>query len=389
MIRVLAFLETKFVSGPAKNALDFARRAGGFEEDRRVHIEIATFETSTAPQRSSDDNEFTRAVIDAGVPLHRIGQTSLADASTVTAVRAAIAASRPDIIQTHSIKSHFLVRLSGAWKQHPWVAFHHGYTLTVLRLRVYNELDRWSLRKAGRVITVSRAFARQLRRRGVPEGRITVLHNAIDAAWGERAAEPELRAATRSMLGIGVDERAVLIVGRLSREKRHGVLIQAAHQLKTILPEIPVRLIVVGDGPERASIERMAESLGVSGGVLMVGHQGDVTPYYAAADLAVISSDTEGSPNALLEAMAAGKPVVATAVGGIPEIVTNEDTALLVPPGDPAQLAKAMARALSSPEATGQMAERAHALILAHYSPQQRARFLAGFYAAMLSGARP
>jgi glycosyltransferase involved in cell wall biosynthesis len=383
LIRVLAFLEASYVSGPAKNVLEFARRAAGFEEDSRVHIEIATF------QKPRDDNAFTQAVTGAGVPLHRIEQTSLLDTSTVRQVRAAIAASRPDIIQTHSVKSHFLVRLSGVWKQHSWVAFHHGYTLTVPRLRVYNELDRWSLRKAERIITVSRAFARQLGHMGVPEGRINVLHNAIDAAWGERAAEPELRAATRSRLGIATGENVALIVGRLSREKRHVVSIQAAERLKAMMPDTVLRLILVGDGPERTSIERMAVSLGVSDRVILVGHQDDVTPYYAAADLAVISSDTEGSPNALLEAMAAGKPVVATAVGGIPEIVTHEDTALLVPPGDPGKLAEAMARVLSSPEAMRQMAGRAHALILSHYSPQQRARFLARFYATMLPGVRP
>jgi len=155
------------------------------------------------------------------------------------------------------------------------------------------------------------------------------------------------------------------------------------------LPDTPVRLILVGDGPERASIQRMAVSLGVSDRLILAGHQDDVTPYFAAADLAIISSDTEGSPNALLEAMAAGKPVVATAVGGIPEIVTNEDTALLVPPGDPGKLAEAMARALSAPEPMRLMAARAHALILSHYSPQQRARFLARFYATMLPGDRP
>jgi glycosyltransferase involved in cell wall biosynthesis len=380
LIRVLAFLEATYVSGPAKNVLEFARRAAGFEDDSRVHTEIATF------QGSREENEFTRAVAKAGITLHRIEQTSLLDTSTVRQVRAAIGASRADIIQTHSIKSHFLVRLSGVWKQHPWVAFHHGYTSTVLRLRVYNELDRWSLRKAVRVVTVSRAFARQLGRMGVPEGRITVLHNAIDAAWGERAAEAELGAETRSRLGIAAEEKVALIVGRLSREKRHVVSIQAADRLRTMLPDTRVRLVLVGDGPERGPIERMARSLGVSDEVIFAGHQGDVTPYYAAADFAIISSDTEGSPNALLEAMAARKPVVATAVGGIPEIVTHEDTALLVPPGDAGKLAEAMARAVSSPEAMRQMAARAHALILSQYSPQQRARFLARFYAAMLPG---
>jgi glycosyltransferase involved in cell wall biosynthesis len=382
LIRILAFLEATYVSGPAKNVLEFARRAAAFEEDR-IQVEIATF------QKSVGDDAFTQAVTSANLPLHRIEQSSRLDSSTVRQIRATIAASNPDIVQTHSIKSHFWLRLSGAWKQHPWVAFHHGYTLTAPRQRVYNELDRWSLRKAARVVTVSRAFARQLRRIGVPEDRITVLHNAIDPAWGERAAQPDLRAAARATLGIAPTEKVALIVGRLSREKRHDIAIQAVHRLAGLLPDTRVRLLIVGEGPERATIERLAAPLGMSDQVILAGHQDDVTPYYAAADLAVISSDTEGSPNALLEAMAARKPVVATAVGGIPEIVTHDHTAILVPPGDPVQLAQAMARVLSFPQAAEQMTGRAQSLILSHYSPQQRARFLARFYAGMITGANP
>ncbi|HLX46583.1 MAG TPA: glycosyltransferase [Bryobacteraceae bacterium] len=380
MIRVLAFLEATYVSGPAKNVLEFARCAAGFEENARVQTEIAAFQTSPG------DDELTDAVSRAGLPLHRIEQASLPTPSTVERVRRAIAASQPDIVQTHSIKSHFLLRASGAWKQYPWVAFHHGYTLTVLRLRAYNEFDRWSLRRAARVITVSRAFAGQLARKGVPGNRITVLHNAIDPDWGRRASDADLRAATRTRLGVEAGEHLALMVGRLSKEKRQVLLIQALGRLKAQSPEVRMRILIVGEGPERASILQTAASLGLSNNLVLAGHQSDVAPYYAAADLAVISSDTEGSPNALLEAMAAGKPVVATAVGGIPEIVTHEDTALLVPAGDAGKLADAIARTLFDFEGARQMAERAHALILSHYSPQQRARFLARFYADMLSG---
>jgi glycosyltransferase involved in cell wall biosynthesis len=379
LIRVLAFLEATYVSGPAKNVLDFARQAAGFEEASRVCTEIAAFQTSRG------EDELTRAVASAGLRLHGIEQRSLPNPSTVREVRQVIAASKPDIIQTHSIKSHFLVRISGAWKQCPWVAFHHGYTRTVLRLRAYNHFDRWSLRQAARVVTVSRAFAGELRRMGIAEDRITVLHNAISPDWGTRAADPHLRAATRSRMGIGVEESVVLMVGRLSREKRHDLFLQAIHRMR----HTKIRAVIAGEGPERTAISQIIASLGIEGRVTLAGHQTDVTPCYAAADLVVISSDTEGSPNALLEAMAAGKPVVATAVGGIPEIVTHEDTALLVSPGNPGKLADAIALVVSSPDQARSMAERARALIVSHHSPQQRARFLAGLYASILSGAHP
>src|SRR5262249_33496488 len=155
-------------------------------------------------------------------------------------------------------------------------------------------------------VTVSRAFAGQLERIRVPAGRITVLHNAIDTAWGGRASGSDLRSEMRSRLGIDVAESVVLMVGRLSREKRHDLALEAVRRLKEILPEPKVRLVIVGDGPERALLEQKATSLDLSGSVIFTGHQRDVTSHYAAADVVLISSDTEGSPNALLEAMAAG-----------------------------------------------------------------------------------
>src|SRR5262249_45368506 len=225
----------------------------------------------------------------------------------------------------------------------PWVAFHHGYTHTDLKMRAYNKLDRWSLPRANRVITVSEAFAAQLQRMGVKPERLRVVHNSVRAEEFRGASIQ----AGRISPGIMPGERVILAVGRLSREKGHAVLIRAFSGLLRHDHRLRAKLVLVGDGPERRRLQRAAVSFGVEDCVVFTGQVGDVRPYYKAADVLVLPSYTEGSPNVLLEAMAAGLPVVATAVGGVPEIVTDGESALLTPPGDSQRMAAAMSALLN------------------------------------------
>ena len=173
---------------------------------------------------------------------------------------------------------------------------------------------------------------------------------------------------------------AYLIVGRLSREKAHGALVEALARLRKLCPEIPAKLLIVGDGPERGAIERIAAANGVREQVVLAGYAADVAPYYAAADIAVLASVTEGSPNALLEAMAANLPVVATAVGGIPEIVSDHETAILVPAGGVEALAQGLREVLTDEIAAREMAARARSLIVSSFTPQARMQRLCEIY---------
>src|SRR6266852_6782237 len=131
----------------------------------------------------------------------------------------------------------------------------------------------------------------------------------------------------------------ILAVGRLSKEKAQIVLLRAFKNLSETHGEINARLVIVGDGPEREPLEAAAASLGLSDRVVFTGQVNNVQVYFAAADVLVNPSHSEGSPYVLLEAMAAGLPIVATAVGGVPEMVENNETALLVPASDPCALA--------------------------------------------------
>jgi glycosyltransferase involved in cell wall biosynthesis len=178
----------------------------------------------------------------------------------------------------------------------------------------------------------------------------------------------------------------ILIVGRLSREKDHLALLHAVSQVRRAGDEAAnVHLLIVGDGPERPRIETAIRDLGLSQAVTLTGQVPSAEPYYAVADLAVLSSLSEGSPNALLEAMSARVPVVATAVGGVPEIVSDRESALLIPPGDPGALSQAMRELLENDALAGRIAARAYELILARYTPEIRTSRLVEIYGEVLA----
>ncbi|MDZ7639318.1 MAG: glycosyltransferase [Bryobacterales bacterium] len=315
------------------------------------------------------------------MPLETIRETGAFDRGVIASLRDVATRWKPDVIQTHAVKSHFLARWAGLPRIAPWVAFHHGYTWTSRKTRLYNELDRWSLPAASRVLTVSEPFREELVRKGVSRGKLEVLHNAIRPDWGQAARQPHVAKALREQWGIPEGRPVALIVGRLSLEKDHLSLLNAVH---SIARQREIHLVIVGDGPERPRIEAAVEKLGLRGSVTLTGQQPTAEPFYGIADLAVLASRTEGSPNALLEAMAAEVPAVATTVGGIPEIVIDGQSALLVPPGNAEALADAMLRMLAEPGTLAQVLRtRARQLVMERHTPQQRVDALCGIYRAL------
>jgi glycosyltransferase involved in cell wall biosynthesis len=155
-------------------------------------------------------------------------------------------------------------------------------------------------------------------------------------------------------------------VGRLSREKGQADLIEAVALIRKEHKDRTLRVVFVGDGPDAQRLRDAAKRSGVVDWVILTGHQADVTPYYAMADLMVLPSHTEGSPNTLLEAMAASLPIVATAVGGVPEIVTNDKEALLVEKHDPLALARSIERLLGDLNLQRRISSAARSAAAAH-----------------------
>ena len=350
-------------TGPAKNLLEFACRAAVAPKSLpRANIEIATYHRGTGPI----SNDFVLACQKAGLEVHIIHERFLFDLAVVPAIRKLIARRKPDIIQSHAVKSHFLIRLAAIHRERPWIAFHHGYTWTSPRTRIYNQLDRWSLRAANKVVTVCRPFVSDLEEIGVRPERIVVRHNSVK---NFSPAREDVVVQLRQTLGISENTQVLLCVGRLSREKGQADLIEAAALMRRVGSRAKVRFVVAGDGHDRQKLRDMARSLLVDDWFIFAGQVADLVPYYTMADLVVMPSHTEGSPNVLLEAMAAGVPIIATAVGGVPEIVENEKQALLVEKRNPAALARAIDQLLNDANMRNRLSEAARQSI-SSYSPE-------------------
>lgn len=185
------------------------------------------------------------------------------------------------------------------------------------------------------VVANSSAAAAQLGREGVAASKITVIPNGVDC---ERfAPQPALRKRGQ-----------IVMVANLREEKGHDTLIDAAPRVVAARPE--TKFLIVGDGPLRSALERRVASLGLGGSFEFLGERHDVPALLAASEIFVLPSRTEASPNGVLEAMAAGVPIVATRVGGIPELVESGASGVLVEPDRPATLADALIDLMERPE---------------------------------------
>jgi glycosyltransferase involved in cell wall biosynthesis len=338
-IRVLALMEAQTLSGPAKNLIQFAKIASRpTGELPGVEVRIATF------QRIRARADFIKAIESAGLTVSVIPEKGVLDRTILAGLREISDEFEADIVQTHNVKSHFLVRVLGLHRVYPWIAFHHGYTTTDAKMRLYNQLNWYSLRSADLVVAVCQAFVNQVVRTGVPGERIVVQHNMITPFVPSPSSQ---RDAVRLSLGVKGKTRVILCVGRLSREKGHADLIRAVAKIRKISTALDFRIVLVGEGVERERIEQLSIRCGVRDLITFAGHQSDLAAYYSIADIFVLPSHSEGSPNALLEALAAGVPTVATSVGGVPEIAVHEQNALLIPKGDSEGMSEAIVRLLT------------------------------------------
>jgi glycosyltransferase involved in cell wall biosynthesis len=247
-------------------------------------------------------------------------------------------------------------------------------------MRLYTQLDRWSLRAAHRSVTVCEPFADLLVARGVRRERLQILPNAMAAA---PLVPKEDVSALRDRLALPPAARVILSVGRLSPEKGHADLLAAMRLLLRAHPQLAIRLILVGDGIDRSSLERVAAASDLASSVIFAGHCQNVWPYYSLADVFALPSRSEGSPNALLEAMAAGVPIVACKVGGVPETVEDGSSALLVPRAKPAAMASALARVLEDPALATRLVSNASERLVKRFSPESRYQALLQVYRAV------
>ncbi len=312
-------------------------------------------------------------ILDSGRWSHRV----------LAQVRRRIRSGRYDLLHTHEYKGNLIGGWS-AWRLGvPSVASVRGYTDRTLPLRIYKWLDLGlTLRLFTRIVAVSEAVRRQVIRAGYPARRVLTLHDAVDATTFS-PDRLQFGAQVREELGCTTDHLLVCAVGRLSPEKGHGYLLTAFREVIAAVPE--AYLVLVGEGPLRSRLQSQAAGCDLSDHIIFAGYRDDVEAIIAASDLLVMPSLREGFGDPIIEAMALQRPVIASRVGGMVEIVRHGETGLLAPPGDPGALAQAIVHLLKDPQARERMGLRGRQVALREFSVGRLADALAGLYKELAS----
>lgn len=361
----LLYVVGNFVAGGAeRHLLEMWRRL----DRRRFDVHIAYFQR---------EGQFVPDVEALGLPLHDLGMgRRIYDARGAVALARLVALTRrlrPDVIHGYLFGPNLFAALAGRLVGVPAVviakrnvdAFETPRQVAVQRL---------AHRLATHVTAVSVAVADTAVALGVPRSRVTVIENGVDVGRFD-GITPD-----RARLGVADARPIIGSVGCLAPRKDYGTLLEALASLTARGRDVVVAL--VGDGPDRAALEAQARSLGLSERVRFLGERSDVDRLLPAMDLFVLSSREEGIPNALLEAMAAGRPSIVTDVGGNREVLDDGETGWIVPARDPAALAAAIDLALSDPAEARRRGERARQVTRERRSIDTMVRRHEAFYRA-------
>ena len=306
-----------------------ALAAGQVEAGHVVHVG-AVLDVDGAP------NPLLRALEAAGVQVRPIVVAPRAYWYESRRIRDLCGEVAPDVVHTHGTRADVIHGGTARRLGIPTVSTSHGFTGGDLKNRLFERLQARAHRRCAAVVAVSRPMAERIQAAGVPAGRVHVVPNG----WAGGAVPFLGRAEARAALGIDATDVCVGFVGRLSPEKGPDVLLEAWPRVRAA-----ASLAVIGEGALGASLRRQ-DLPGDSGAVRWLGALEGAGRFMKAFDLLVLSSRTEGTPVVLLEAMAASVPVVATAVGGVPDVLSNAE-GWLVAPEDPPALAAAITEALA------------------------------------------
>src|SRR5204863_9293069 len=286
---------------------------------------------------------------------------------------------RPSIVQTHGYKATAVAYLlRQLWLPWPWIGFFHGFTTEDLKSRFYQWVEQRLLGAAERIVVMSHAQARALRH---GSRRVRIISNAVLVP--PPAGDPWERDRLAAIAG-SLRRPIVGVLGRVSPEKGVDLFLDACAVLAR--RGLAFSALVAGDGPERARLEAQCRRLGLESCVRFLGRVDNVDVMYSNLDLVVLPSRYEGLPNTMLEAMQADVPVVATAVGAVPEVIGTSCAARVVEPRSVTALADAMERAVTEGDSPAAAAARRE--VVSRFSLEHRLEAHVDLYRELLEDAR-
>lgn len=309
-----------------------------------------------------------------GVDNVMIDVSSAYDLSAVGKIKKGLLEENVDLMCTHDYRSHLLGHAACRKSRAKHICFVRGATKDDLKVRLYQWLDKMTLRWADHIVTVSDQQRRDMIAAGYPEARITVAHNAVSLQELSEIESIDLR----TVFQLPPEAVVVMAAGRFSREKGQRLLVEAA--LHAIEQDRRLHFVLFGDGPDMEPVRRQVAGCSYPAQILLPGFDAKVISYLKSADILVNPSYSEGLPNVVLEAMAVGTPVVATSVGGVPELVENQRSGLLVAAGDADALSDAILLLAEDLPMRKRLAENGLRVVEERFTFEQQAKKLAQVY---------
>jgi glycosyltransferase involved in cell wall biosynthesis len=300
------------------------------------------------------ESAFTVSLRACGVPVHVAPVTEKLRWHAIQRAASIVREHDIDVIHAHMPAAHAVAALAGSATHTPVLATIHAMHLSMWDLEVHKLANT-------HLCFVSEAGRAHALAVGVAPSRASVIRNGVDS---ERFAPRHGERVNASP--------AVGYVGRLSPEKNPALFVRVAARVRAQMPH--VRFVVVGDGPLRGELETLADSLSIRASITFAGECTDMPARYRDLDLLMLTSWHEGTPLAVLEAMASGVPVIATDVGGVPELIVASSTGCLAPPGDEVRLAELAVELLAAPATLRRMGVDARAHARAHFAIDEQVR---------------
>ncbi|WP_353063652.1 glycosyltransferase family 4 protein [Tunturibacter psychrotolerans] len=258
-----------------------------------------------------------------GIESHLISCAGQIDRTVPSSIRELVARANADVVHAHGYKADIYCYFALRGSSLPLVSTCHTWYDNDLTVSLYGAADRFILRNYGAVVAVSEDVRHRLLKAGVRKEKIHIVRNGIDLRPFDNAA-PSLRE-------ISSPDNAPIVglIGRLATEKGVDIFLRAAARVLADLPA--TKFVVIGEGPDREQLELLIDELQTRNNVFMLGRRDDMPSVYASLDIMVSASRHEGLPMAILEGMASGRPVIATAVGAVPDVIVDGHTGVLVP----------------------------------------------------------
>lgn len=302
------------------------------------------------------------------------------DFQTILSIRKYIKKNKIDAVHTHGYKSNFYAVLATFFHKISRIVTCHPWIKTSLKIKFYSLIDKFLLNRFDKIIAVSDELKKEITEVGVPAEKILIIPNGIDI---NRFTKKYNVDRVRMQLGIPAQYKVVGTIGRLSTEKGHSIFIDAADKIRKEHPS--TFFIIVGDGLLREKLQQKVTKLALENHFLFTGIIDDIPKVLSIIDIFVLPSLTEGLPMALLEAMAARKPVVASKVGSIPQLIIHNKTGLLVQPADIEGLIISIGELLQNPEKAKQLAEAGYQTIVNNYTSKIMTRRYMDVYDRLLN----